>query len=81
LALQADGKIVAAASPSSDENRDFAVVRYEGDPLPVACGNGVVEAGEECDDGNTTDGDGCGAACEEEDADGGDGGGGCSLIR
>ena len=27
------------------------------------CGNGVVEDGEECDDGNTTDGDGCQADC------------------
>jgi len=27
------------------------------------CGNGVVEAGEECDDSNTVDGDGCSASC------------------
>jgi len=31
-------------------------------PLSV-CGNGVIEADEECDDGNITDGDGCSAAC------------------
>ena len=30
------------------------------------CGNGVVEAGEGCDDGNTTDGDGCSANCTLE---------------
>jgi len=30
------------------------------------CGNGLVEGGEECDDGNTIDGDGCTAACEDE---------------
>ncbi len=29
----------------------------------VACGNSIVEAGESCDDGNTTSGDGCGATC------------------
>jgi cysteine-rich repeat protein len=29
----------------------------------AACGNGAVEAGETCDDGNTTPGDGCSAAC------------------
>ncbi|MCB9702288.1 MAG: DUF4215 domain-containing protein [Myxococcales bacterium] len=28
------------------------------------CGNGIVEAGEECDDGNLIDGDGCEATCQ-----------------
>ena len=27
------------------------------------CGNGVTNAGEECDDGNNTDGDGCDTNC------------------
>ena len=30
------------------------------------CGNGVVEGGEKCDDGNSANGDGCSAACEIE---------------
>jgi cysteine-rich repeat protein len=29
----------------------------------AACGNGVVDRGEECDDGNTVNDDGCSAAC------------------
>jgi len=33
---------------------------------PSVCGNGVVEPGEQCDDGNTTSGDGCSATCEIE---------------
>jgi|GEM_PF-3810782 len=33
---------------------------------PTACGDGVESAGEECDDGNTVDGDGCSAACLDE---------------
>jgi cysteine-rich repeat protein len=31
------------------------------------CGDGVVDAGEQCDDGNNFDGDGCSAQCEIED--------------
>lgn len=34
-------------------------------PAPV-CGNGRLETGEACDDGNTTDGDGCSATCTVE---------------
>jgi len=30
------------------------------------CGNGVVEGTEQCDDGNTADGDGCNHLCESE---------------
>src|SRR5262249_31159332 len=31
--------------------------------LGTGCGNGVVEEGERCDDGNTMSGDGCSADC------------------
>jgi cysteine-rich repeat protein len=41
--------------------QDLGVCRND----PV-CGNGTVEEGEECDDSNTTPGDGCDAACVEE---------------
>jgi len=30
------------------------------------CGNGVVDPGEACDDGNNTDGDGCSSSCQVE---------------
>ena len=30
------------------------------------CGNGVLEDGEECDDGNTVSGDGCSSVCQKE---------------
>jgi cysteine-rich repeat protein len=33
---------------------------------PAACGNTLLDSGEECDDGNTTDGDGCSATCKVE---------------
>lgn len=32
----------------------------------MGCGNGTLDAGEACDDGNTTRWDGCGADCREE---------------
>ena len=33
---------------------------------PFTCGDGVRSAGEECDDGNGSDGDGCSASCTTE---------------
>ncbi len=30
------------------------------------CGDGVLDAGEGCDDGNTVDGDGCSSKCRVE---------------
>ncbi len=35
----------------------------EVDWAPVGCGNGFLEVGEECDDGNLDDGDTCSSAC------------------
>jgi cysteine-rich repeat protein len=36
----------------------------DGDGDPGPCGNGVLEGGETCDDGNATDFDGCDADCQ-----------------
>ncbi len=33
----------------------------------VGCGNGIEETGEQCDDGNTANGDGCSSTCTIED--------------
>lgn len=33
---------------------------------PILCGNGIMESAEECDDGNTLNGDGCSAQCTIE---------------
>ena len=34
--------------------------------FPEACGNGIVELQEKCDDGNTVNGDGCSYICNLE---------------
>jgi large repetitive protein len=34
--------------------------------VPPVCGNGIVEPGEQCDDGNTLSGDGCSSTCQVE---------------
>ena len=43
----------------------------------ATCGNGTVDNGETCDDGNTTDGDGCSATCQDESMPPGKDDGGC----
>jgi len=35
--------------------------------IPSSCGDGVEDAGEECDDGNIINGDGCSSTCELEE--------------
>src|SRR5262249_51290885 len=34
--------------------------------LPFICGNGIIDPGEQCDDGNTVSGDGCSNVCTIE---------------
>ena len=33
---------------------------------PSLCGNGIIDPGEECDDGNQINGDGCSGMCKVE---------------
>ncbi len=55
----AGGECVKFSSP--DEKIPFCCC----DAHP-ACGNGVKNVGEECDDGNTVSGDGCSETCQKE---------------
>jgi len=41
-----------------------SLVRICGGFAPPLCGNGAIDPGEQCDDGNTTGGDGCTALCQ-----------------
>jgi cysteine-rich repeat protein len=50
-----------------------------GDP-PPACGDGSVDDGEECDDGNQVDNDKCSNACTKVPCDQQEGGGGGELL-
>lgn len=49
---------------------DFCIVSYEASGPSQSCGNGTLEVGEACDDGNNASGDGCDATCQNEDGNG-----------
>jgi len=55
---EADSTGVGSGSGTVDESGSSS-----GEPF-VGCGDGLVAEGEQCDDGNMIDGDGCSAACE-----------------
>jgi uncharacterized delta-60 repeat protein len=59
VAIQADGRIVAAGGTSDGSDWQFVAVRL----ALATCGNGVQEPGETCEDGNLTDGDSCDSNC------------------
>ncbi|MCW5893160.1 MAG: DUF4215 domain-containing protein [bacterium] len=46
--------------------KDFTRAQSCLDVVPTSCGNGSLDADEECDDGNTASGDGCSDACTLE---------------
>lgn len=74
-AAAADGQLQLEFRLATDEELhfggwnldDFCVMAAGTGPRPSVCGNGVVETGESCDDGNTTAGDGCSELCANED--------------
>ena len=82
----ADGKVQVEFRLDSDPGLQFGGWNLD-DVCIVArvpggiCGDGMVGSAEQCDDGNTTDGDGCSATCTNEDTDHppGDDGGCCST--
>ena len=48
-----------------------ACINQDGEPAYTCaplCGNGQVDSGEQCDDGNTRDGDGCSSDCQRAEA-------------
>jgi cysteine-rich repeat protein len=54
---------IATANSTSAES---GLLEVTGVVTPAVCGNSATETGEGCDDGNTTDGDGCSSTCAIE---------------
>lgn len=57
------GYAVAEAPPMLDLPPEFDAPPALDIPEELLCGNGTVDAGEYCDDGNTDNGDACNATC------------------
>lgn len=51
----------------------ICTIDSSGCTVPLLCGNGVLDVGEECEDGGNVDGDGCNSICQCEDDNQGDG--------
>lgn len=73
--LQCDAYYTLTLEAESDGNEcdltdNFAsrqiYIKCEEEPPTPCCGNGIIEAGEECDDGNLKDFDGCSRFCHIE---------------
>jgi uncharacterized delta-60 repeat protein len=62
--LRPDSRILVAGYRNQGGPGDFAMAQYFGN----LCGDGTVEPGEACDDGNTVGGDCCSATCTYEAA-------------
>ena len=63
VAISGDTAIVGAGGNDDAGNMSGSAYVY----LELNCGNGVADAGEQCDDGNTADGDCCSSSCRYEE--------------
>ncbi|TFH23091.1 MAG: hypothetical protein E4H03_06975, partial [Myxococcales bacterium] len=70
VAIDADGNVLAGGSlDNAGVAVDFTVVKVAGATGDdVICGDGIVSSGEDCEDGNTQDGDCCSSTCQFEAA-------------
>src|SRR3990172_2900972 len=65
LLLAGMGTACSESHNGDDSGITFDAAFDAGPPGPV-CGNGTLDPGEMCDDGNTVAGDGCAANCSRE---------------
>ncbi len=61
---QAAERFYVGGSTYNGTDEDFALVRY----ADAVCGDGALDSGEQCDDGNLADGDCCSSTCQFESA-------------
>lgn len=59
----APGQTVFAHVVETGDNAAIASYALDVTYTPVVCGDNAIGPGEDCDDGNTADGDGCSATC------------------
>jgi len=57
---------ISARATGSSPNMQRNGLHLSCDPAPAICGDGIVQSGEGCDDGNVTSCDGCSADCRSE---------------
>ncbi len=65
-----EGTPPSSDDDSDDDDGDVADDDDTDDDTPeetAVCGDGTVDEGEECDDGNTADDDGCSSTCQDEE--------------
>ena len=65
--VSATGTYAASGTLPGPQNREWAaaIATYKG---AIICGDGTIDAGEQCDDSNTNDGDCCSSTCQFETA-------------
>jgi len=61
-----DTGLVTPTNPNNQNLYGLSHILFCYSPPQPFCGNGIVEAGEQCDDGNIANGDGCSATCQSE---------------
>ena len=68
LLISACGAPPAGGGDNRQQRDAGPIVETDAGLTQAICGNGEVEAGEDCDDGNVDDGDGCASNCVDEQA-------------
>lgn len=63
-ALSSSAAVTSSSSTPSQSSSSSATTSEEAAPVPPSCGDGIIQAPEECDDGNTEEGDACLNSCK-----------------
>lgn len=85
--IQTTSADVVSLNSGGSTNLSVSIDKYiegfffaTGEAVGAVCGNGIIESGEQCDDGNTVSGDGCSATCQTEVVTPPGGGGGGAVT-